>query len=227
MRVAGCGLPCYNGGTNNKAGRRRINAPARVTRKVGFPMRDDSALSPGVAQALPRFWPKVDRSGGDGACWEWRAARSTLGYGQFWVRTGRGVRRGSMQQAHRVSWVIAYGAIPDGLDVCHHCDNPACCNPRHLFLGTAKDNMQDCVRKGRKPRGEAIARGKLTARDVLTMRVDYTGGASFRSIAIRYQIDEQSARRAVIGENWGHVPGAVQSRGRETGANHWKNRSAV
>jgi hypothetical protein len=86
------------------------------------------------------FWSKV-ALGDDRECWEW-TRKKARGYGRFDVR-------GWPVYAHRIAWVIAFGVIPDGLYVCHSCDNPPCVNPAHLFLGTAKDNMQDKVRKGR------------------------------------------------------------------------------
>lgn len=92
-----------------------------------------------------RFWRRV-RRGADDECWEWAGARYPSGYGV--MRLSRPVRR--MIAAHRVSWALAHGALPPGgLDVCHHCDNPPCVNPAHLFLGTRSDNMRDMQRKGR------------------------------------------------------------------------------
>lgn len=91
---------------------------------------------------VERFWSKVDRSGD---CWEWQASRSTHGYGFFG-------RDGKVLYAHRVSYEITNGLIPKGpkrLHVCHHCDNPPCVRPDHLFLGTASDNLNDAYRKGR------------------------------------------------------------------------------
>ncbi|MGJ0510229.1 MAG: HNH endonuclease signature motif containing protein [Methylocystis sp.] len=99
------------------------------------PRRRKPTRSPEV-----RFWEKVIR--GDG-CWEWTAAKSVRGYGTF------GLRKGKMVPAHRMSWELTYGKIPDGLIVCHHCDNPECVRPDHLFLGTYSDNTQDMIRKGR------------------------------------------------------------------------------
>lgn len=89
-----------------------------------------------------RFWRKVDKSAGPEGCWPWTGSRHGFGYG--FVSAG-GKRRG----AHRVSWELANGPIPDGLSVCHRCDNPPCVNPAHLFLGTVGDNTRDMMAKGR------------------------------------------------------------------------------
>lgn len=87
-----------------------------------------------------RFWAKVDK--GDG-CWEWTGGRANRGYGH--VEPVRGQNR----SAHRVSWELTNGPIPDGLWVLHRCDNPPCVRPSHLFLGTHADNMRDMEAKGR------------------------------------------------------------------------------
>lgn len=102
---------------------------------------------PTAARPLPeRFWEKVYKGEGE-ACWEWLGTR-TRGYGMVWTRPP-GVRRGHMVLAHRVAWELANGAIPDGMDVLHRCDNPQCVRESHLFLGTHQDNMTDMVAKGR------------------------------------------------------------------------------
>lgn len=89
-----------------------------------------------------RFWRKVVK--GDG-CWLWTGHRGSGGYGRFWLN-------GKQVLAHRTSWEITNGPIPDGLYACHRCDNPPCVKPAHLFLGTALDNAEDRDRKGRTPR---------------------------------------------------------------------------
>ena len=94
-----------------------------------------------------RFWPKVDRRG-PGECWPWLALARN-GYGKF--------RYGSRcLGAHRVAYELTHGPIPPGLDCLHHCDNPLCCNPAHLFLGTDIENQTDCRRKGRMPSRKGI-----------------------------------------------------------------------
>lgn len=103
-------------------------------------------------QARERFWSKVDRGGGPDACWLWTAHKTRGGYGQLRVD-------GHQATAHRVSWELAHGPIPPGHGyhgtcVLHRCDNPPCCNPSHLFLGTNADNMADMKAKGRQARGD-------------------------------------------------------------------------
>ena len=103
-----------------------------------------------------RFWEKVDKSG---ACWEWTAGKNSDGYGQIKIK-GRQIK------AHRLSWELHSTPIPDGMQCLHRCDNPACVNPKHLFLGTHKDNMVD---KKIKERGLK----KLNHADVTNIKAIY------------------------------------------------------
>jgi hypothetical protein len=121
--------------------------------------------------AEDRFWKKVDKSGD---CWEWKASKTELGYGQFYPEHGSPVK------AHRYSYSISVGDIPINMCVCHTCDNPGCVNPGHLWVGSITDNAQDKVRKGRSftgdHKGEKNKNAKLKSNDVLEIRRLYDSG---------------------------------------------------
>ena len=110
------------------------------------------------------FWSKVDKRGRD-ECWEWAGRVCPKGYGYFDRSEGRKCKW--KERAHRQAWMLVKGDIPDGLHVLHKCDNRKCCNPRHLFLGTHLDNMQDKVAKGRQARNTHVV-GEMQGNAVLT-----------------------------------------------------------
>ncbi len=105
--------------------------------------------------------------------------------------------------AHRFAYAIVNGPIPLGMSVCHTCDNPSCCNPSHLFLGTAADNNRDMVYKGRNmppphPTGVDHPRAKLSTMDVFRIRRDCANGASQRATAMRYGVSQSTVSKAVL-----------------------------
>lgn len=114
------------------------------------------ALTRKRGTTLQRFWAKVAKRGDD-ECWPWLAAvrRTDEGYGAFWLDRRH-------QPASKVAWILTFGAVPNGLVVCHRCDNPRCCNPHHLFVGTPLQNNDDKVAKRRHVFGERVGTALLT-----------------------------------------------------------------
>lgn len=146
--------------------------------------------------AVDRFWEKVDRRGPDD-CWEWKYPESR-GYGRFrW----KGKRTG----AHRVAYEIANGPIPEGMVVCHRCDNPMCCNPDHLFVGTDADNMRDKASKGRACKGSKNANAALTEKKVRALLFLYEGGFSQDDLAEVFDTTRVNVRHIVNKRTWKHV----------------------
>ena len=133
-------------------------------------------------------------------CWEWTAGRSRAGYGRFKVER-------KQTPAHRHSYEHFVGPIPEGLCVLHKCDNPPCCNPAHLFLGTLLDNNKDRHAKGRTSRasrsqGEKHGLSKLTEAAVRAIRAD---SRIHREIAADYGVDRSAVSQVMRRETWGHV----------------------
>jgi hypothetical protein len=145
-----------------------------------------------------RFWEKVrvDPAG----CWEWQGARKPEGYGIAKV----GKRNVG---AHRVSWELNFGAIPAGLAVLHHCDNPPCVRPNHLFIGTWAMNARDRDLKGRNVshKGERHWKATLTEEQVRELRQRYSFGERLVSMASEYGISPAHASDIVTRRSWRHV----------------------
>ncbi len=151
---------------------------------------------------MKRFWDKVDIRGPD-ECWEWQGGISSSGYGNF--------QHASKQYgAHRFSYELNFGQIPDGMHVCHTCDNRRCVNPSHLWAGTHRDNMDDRCAKGRtvgqRP-GEGSTVSKLTNEQVLEIRAIYArGGRTQASVAQQFGVDTSLISLIVNRKRWGHLP---------------------
>ncbi len=165
-----------------------------VSNSPDFIYRRTTRRAETIAELFYRHVPKVEADN----CINWRGGTDKNGYGS--VRF-----KGKLVKAHRVAYEMANRAIPDGLEVCHRCDNPACCNPRHLFVGTQKDNMKDCVDKGRRPRGSNSKRSKLTEKDVADIRIAIRNRETQRSIATRYGVCQSAISLINSKVNWGHL----------------------
>jgi hypothetical protein len=134
----------------------------------------------------------------NGDCWEWISPFNSGGYGV--MRFNR-----KLWQTHRLSYVLSKGPIPEGMLVCHTCDNRKCINPDHLFLGTYKDNYDDSKQKGRNSRGEAHGNHVLDSDSVLEIRRLRNAGESLNSLARKFMVDKTTIDRAAKGICWNHV----------------------
>ena len=163
-----------------------------------------------------RFWAKIKITANPFKCWEWAVGKFKTGYGAFRVK-------GKTCKAHRVAYYLIHTFTEsDKPFICHKCDNPACCNPSHLFLGTPKDNTQDKLSKNRGNlpvgddhwchkdpskvrRGEAHSQSVLTEKEVREIRARYAAGAVQRQMAAEFRISTGTMRDIVHGKIWKHV----------------------
>ena len=185
--VPDCGQPVYAKGLCNKHYQR--------LRKIGSyldeDLKNDSQLS--VKERLEKNG--VVKENG---CIEWAKQRDTDGYGKISIKN-------YPYAVHRVAYEIYNGPIPPGMLVCHKCDNPSCFNPEHLFLGSSKDNLQDMVNKGRKPRGEKVHNSKLTEEQVREIKIRLNAGEKVSNIAEDYAVHGRAIRLIKDGINWKHI----------------------
>lgn len=146
-----------------------------------------------------RFWPQVDRKGPD-ECWNWMGFKNSAGYGRLRVD-------GRKELAHRVSWSDRNGAIPNGLCVLHRCDNPACVNPSHLFLGTRTVNNADRHSKGRSgaPHGEKSSFARFRDDQIPYVCALLKAGLSQSDVARAYGVHKGTISHIARGGTWGHI----------------------
>lgn len=146
------------------------------------------------------FWEKVERTE---SCWNWKASKDRYGYGQLTCQ-------GKHRMAHHVAYELTKGAIPDGLCVLHHCDNPSCVNPEHLYLGTHRHNTQDMMQRGRNQcgrfPGSTNPTSKLTEEDVKTIRWMHENGTlSNQAIADHFGVTGALIGMIVKRKIWKHI----------------------
>lgn len=146
-----------------------------------------------------RLWPRLDHK--ENGCWEWAGSVNEHGYGGLRVNS-------RLIKAHRFAWELTYGPIPEGMAVCHKCDNPPCCNPDHLFLGSQRENAADKLAKGRHqdqsgenshPTGESHPASKLAWSDVRAIR-DST--ESISALSRQFGVTRSSIRNIKEGRTW-------------------------
>lgn len=137
----------------------------------------------------------------DSGCWEWTGSFGGDGYGVI------SVGRNKQYRVHRLAYEIFKGSSPGEYMVCHKCDNPKCFNPDHLFLGTAKENTSDMIKKGRAfiALGSVHPNSKVTEEDVLAIRAERANVATLTAISVAYGITFQHVSNICRGKTWKHV----------------------
>jgi hypothetical protein len=158
---------------------------------------------PTKAELLPyadKFWSGVAKAGDDD-CWLWTLGKDGKGYGGIGIQ-GRSLR------CHKIAYLLVKGDIPAGLQVRHECDNPPCCNPAHLILGTHKQNMEDMAARGRVGtlHGDRNPKAKLTAEQVQELLVLRQLGALQRELAARFNISQPVVKKIIHGDAYKNVP---------------------
>lgn len=148
-----------------------------------------------------RFWNYVEKSSGANGCWEWTAYKASDGGGMIYTGSRNAAR------AYRVSWELHNGPIPEGMEVCHRCDNRGCVRPDHLFIGTHADNMRDAIRKGRLsivlPGNTAY--GESSSRSILTLdqvRQIVASKESKSELAKKFGVHPETIYHARSGKTW-------------------------
>ena len=148
-----------------------------------------------VVDINKRFWDKVEKTD---TCWNWTASSADGRYGQFKYN-------GTMVLAHRLSWKLHNGPIPEGKHVLHKCNNPRCVNPKHLYIGTHTDNMRDKFKDGTSFRGKNHPLARLTEETVKTIKWLISRGAMQKDLAVIYGVAPNTISEVNSGRTWSHV----------------------
>lgn len=181
-----CSRPCFFKSDVFKNRKRKPRSETTRTRTV----------RPRFANVADRLWSRVDK---DGECWNWTGYVTSDGYGRMGYD-------GRVEGCHRVAYQLVVGPIPEGMCVCHRCDNRRCVNPSHLFLGTNLDNMVDKTNKERQARGETHPRAILTEAKVIEMRRIYAAGGIIQAeLAKHFGVSPGTVGCIVSRHTWKHL----------------------
>jgi hypothetical protein len=188
-------------------------------------MRDIPQTTQELKQKLLRYIKKLY---GEDSCWEWQGCRHHTGYGVIQYKN-------KQHRTHRLMYQLFVEEVPNGLLVCHKCDNPPCCNPRHLFVGSYRDNLMDAFKKGRiktgdesssrihrdsfpsgdkhwmrlypekVPRGDKSPRAKLSSSNVLELRRLRSEGVKITDLARKFGVSDTHVKYIIYRKSWTHI----------------------
>lgn len=147
---------------------------------------------------IARFWKNVEQNGAD-LCWPWKRKCNKAGY-------GKGYFNGKYTSAHRIAFILSVGEVSDELHVLHRCDNRCCCNPKHLFVGTDKDNVEDALSKGRWPVGEKHSQHRLSTAQVVEIRTRFVNeNLTKEELGMEYGVSGAMIGKIIRRERWKSV----------------------
>ena len=142
-----------------------------------------------------RFWSKVNKTD---YCWIWTTGKSSNGYGSFYFND-------KTVSAHKFSWMLYYGKVIDNLKVLHTCDNRACVNPKHLYLGTSADNSRDMTDRDRQAKGENNGWSKLTKEQIISIKSYPYHRGLYRQLSKQFNVTPESISNVCRGIYWKHI----------------------